>query len=505
MAMARQVLKSRRITRKKLRALMFPRCENFLLTALSVSMLLVSAGCSETAKPVVSAAAGQVDTYFGGPFQSGSSVSQGAASFDHSANQLAVSGFIISAGGSHTSVPVDIINGTFTAADTGFLAITESFAIPSSSAIPSAQNPPITGAWAVEIPGEGTLANFLNVNTSVTPATAVAAPTALAQNTACPNFVAPSPFLFVTVPFAAMLHDFADYGTASIQSQGSAVTFSVQPFLLGSFAQTPSTVTGGCSQTLLGALTAYPLNSFGASGPEPEMISIGNAGLLVSHFSPSSGSASLGVFGGGTGVIGVAVPSAPLDISSVVSAQYNGFVFSPNNRARQPGYDITVLASAFGNHTGTSQACSALQTSLAANSGTVPIPPSPNSIYGGEFLTVSAAGNINDPTGTNGSENCDVAIDLGAQDPNNNGLFPNATVFIGSNFPPFSASNPWTCGSGGGVCAVSFPAAAIVGQVHGHYVIFLGASSTSTPPAQLPAGPGSPLPQPVGIYLFQKM
>src|SRR5215472_9622997 len=108
-------------------------------------------------------------------------------------------------------------------------------------------------------------------------------------------------------------------------------------------------------------------------------------------------------------------------------------------------------------------------------------------------------------TTAKGSENCDVAIDLGAQDPNKNGLFPSATVFVGSNFPPFSASSPWTCGAGSGVCAVSFPAAAIVGQVQGHYVIFVNASSTSTPPAQLPGGPGSLQPQPVGIYLFQKM
>src|SRR5215472_12695944 len=267
MVMARQVLELRGITTNKLGAQTVPRRENFLLKALLVSILLLSAGCGQTAKTVVSPAAGQVGTYFGGPFQgTGSSVSQSSAAFDHSANQVAVSGFIISSlnpSASGTKVPVDIINGTFMPADTGFLAITETFAIPSSSGIPSAQNPPITGAWAVEIPGAGALANFLNVNTSVSPTTAVAAPTALAQNTACPSFQTASPFLFVTVPYANMLHDLADYGIADIESRGSAVTFSVQPFLIGSNPQTPSTVTGGCSQTLLGALTAYPLNSYG--------------------------------------------------------------------------------------------------------------------------------------------------------------------------------------------------------------------------------------------------
>jgi hypothetical protein len=191
----------------------------------------------------------------------------------------------------------------------------------------------------------------------------------------------------------------------------------------------------------------------------------------------------------------------------VISADYNGFIFSPSNPLKQSnGYDITVLASAFGNHATGSPACSTLQASLAANNvqgGKVPVLPSPNSIYGGEFLTVSATGSVNDPTGASGSENCDVVIDLGTQDPNNNGLFPNATVFIGSNFPPFSVSHQWTCGSSG-VCAVSFPAAAIAGQVEGRYVIFVAASGSSTPPAQLPNG-ANLQPQAVGIYLFQKM
>ena len=263
-------------------------------------------------------------------------------------------------------------------------------------------------------------------------------------------------------------------------------------------------MTGGCSQTVFGALTAYPLNTFGTAGPLPELISIGSAGLLVSNFNPVLG--GLGAFGGGTGVIGVAEPSSALDVNSAISAKYNGFIFSPSNSVKQSnGYDITVLASAFGNHTAGSQTCSTLQASLAANNaqgGKVPVLPSPNSIYGGEFLTVAAAGSVNDPTGASGSENCDVVIDLGTQDPNNNGLFPNATVFIGSNFPPFSVSHPWTCG---GACAVSFPAAAIAGQVQGHYVIFVAANKVSTPPAQLPDGAGNFAPQPVGIYLFEKM
>jgi hypothetical protein len=202
-------------------------------------------------------------------------------------------------------------------------------------------------------------------------------------------------------------------------------------------------------------------------------------------------------------VIGVKAPVGPVDVSAVVGAQYNGIFYSPQNTVPAT-FDITALASAFGNHTATSAACSALQASIvgSTSAGTVSSLPSANSLYGGEFLSMSSGGMVNDPTGSNGSENCDVVIDLGQQDSAAGGQFPNATVFIGANFPPFSASNPLTCS--GSPCAISFPAAVIVGQVNGRYVVFVTASGTSTPPAQLPDNFGNLRPQPIGIYLFQK-
>jgi hypothetical protein len=464
------------------------------LTFLALCITAVgSGGCGETSQTITSPAAGKVNSYFGGPFVvTGSTVAESDSTFDHSANNVAFSGLITL---NTARVPVNIINGSFVSAPTGFLGITEDFAT-TLSAVLTPFNPPLTGAWAVEIPGAGALANVLSINTSSTPATISAAPTAMADNSTCPNFATAAPFLYVTVPNTGASTDLADYGIVQISSQGSAVTFNAQPYLVGSQPQPPSIVTGGCSQTILGALTAYPLNSFRSSS-NLELISIGNSGLLVSSFNqvvPAGGA-----FGGGKGVIGVAAPGA-LDVNSVVAAQYNGFIFSPQNRARQ-SYDITVLASSFGDHSATSQSCSVLQASLTANNGhganTVPVLPSANSLYGGEFLTMSGSSAVNDPMGASGSENCDVVIDLGTQDSSNIGLFPNATVFIGSDFPPFSASNPWTCG--GVACAISFPAAAIVGQVQGKYVILLSASASSNPPAQLPGST-----QPIGIYLFQK-
>ena len=477
-----------------------------LLIMLCSWTLLIFDGCGQTAQPPAttsSSSSASVYSYFGGPFNvAGSDLSRSMSTFDHSASQIVVSSFVTTA---TAQVPTATIDGSFASAESGFLKVTENFATTSSGVV-GPQNPPLTGAWALEIPGAGALANFLSVNSSnATGATVSAAPAAMADNTVCPTFLNPAPFLYVTVPNASNVKDTADYGGVEISSQGSAVTFNTKPFLVGPIEQPVSVVTGGCSKTPLGALTAYPLNSF-ATPSNLELISIGSSGLLVSSFSASGSSSSAGAFGGAAGAIGVALSSSIIDPGAVTAAQYNGFIYAPLNRTLE-SYDTTVLASAFGDNAASSQACSTLQTSLAANngngSGSVPILPSANSLYGGEFLTTTSTGTVNDPTGASGSENCDVVIDLGAPDSATNGLFPSAKVFIGSNYPPFSAGNPWTCA--GITCAVSFPAAAIVSKVQGRYVIFLVASAASGPPARLPDNFGSAVAQPVGIYLFQKM
>jgi hypothetical protein len=457
-------------------------------------------GCGQTARTVTSPASSLVDSYFGGPFSvAGSDLAKSNATFDHAGKQINVAAFIST---QTARVPTDIIGGSFSTADTGFLNITETFATNSSGVI-SPQNPPLTGAWAVEIPGAGALANLLSGGGS----SPHAAPAAMAENTACPSFSDLTSYLYVAVPDPAKLtSDTADYGGVTLSSQGSAITFRTQPLVIGVPRPQGFNVTAACSLTNLGALTAFPLNSSGTAS-NLELISIGRSGLLVSSFNRGASGTSLGAFGGGTGVLGVVQPAGPVDVNAVVSAHYNGFMYSPLNRV-PANYDITVLASAFGDHSASSNACSALQTSLAANNGqgagTVAALPSSNSLYGGEFLSTAASGAVNDPSGTNGSENCDVVIDLGIQDPTADGVFPNATVFVGSNFPPFSIANPWLCSDTGSICAVSFPAAAVVGQVQGQFVIFVAASASSIPSARLPDNFGNRQAQPVGIYLFQK-
>lgn len=473
--------------------------------------LLALSGCGQSAaQPGTLTAAPQVDSYFGGPYSvSGSALPQSSSTFNHSTNQVSISAFIST---QTAQVPTQIMNGTFVSSPTGFLKITENFASTGSGVL-SAQNPPAPGAWALEIPGAGVLANFLSLHAPPPPTpplpppppTASAGPSAMAENSSCPNFSTQTPFLYVTVPRSSLTGDTADYGIVNIGVQGAAVTFSATPFLIGSVARPVTTVTGGCSISNLGALTAYPLNSFGTPA-NLELISVGASNFLVSS-SANSGQGDPGAFGGGSGVIGVAKPTAAVDVNAVIAAKYNGFFYAPLNRVTE-NYDITALASSFGDDSATSLACSTLQSSLMANNGqgarTVPVLPSANTIYGGEFLTGTGSSAVNDPTGAIGSENCDVAIDLGIQDSANNGLFPNAILFVGSNYPPFSAANPWNCPSTGAACAVLFPATAVVGKVQGQYVIFVVASAASTPAAQLPDNSNIPQSQPVGIYLFQR-
>jgi hypothetical protein len=411
-----------------------------------------------------------------------------------------------------------MVGGTFTAAPTGFLSVTENFAagIPDSQFQPPlVAGQPLTGAWVVEIPGAGALANLLTVNTGSTGPLTLGGPAAMVENTSCPNFTTTATYLYVSVPSVSGLGvvSTADFGIVGIKTEGSAVTFSAQPFLVGQSAQTSSVVTGGCSDSFFGPITTFPLNSIGPTSFD--RIGIGTSGLLIDSFTPVNSTGAFGQTQNSSGVIAVSLPASPVDVSTVLSANYIGFSYAPENQITFSvplTYDATVLASAFGNDAPTSQACSALSTSIASNhgqgtSGTVAALPSANTLYGGEFLITNGGTTTNDPTGMHGSENCDVAIDLGAQDPNNNGLFPNAAVFIGSNFPPFSAANPWLCtglNQGNGLpCAVSFPAAAIVGQVNGQFVIFVVANPQSTPPAQLPDAFGNLTPQPLGIYLFQ--
>lgn len=143
--------------------------------------------------------------------------------------------------------------------------------------------------------------------------------------------------------------------------------------------------------------------------------------------------------GAGVGAIGAIQPSSALDTTSVVGATYLGFYYEPGIRGGAP---VTQLAS------------------FGCTGSTCPVPSSPTAIIGGVFPN-------DDPTQPPGE---DVTIDLGAQDANNNGLYPLATVTVSG---------------------VSFPAAAVVGSLENKFAVFLIAQDTTNN-------------VPLAIYLFQQ-
>jgi len=509
-----------------------PRCLRFCALGSGAAALAILAaglgGCGQTAKTITAPSVNQVHTYFGAAVTSTS----GVVTIDRTGNQITQS----QPGGPTGVAPTANISGTFAASPTSFITITEIFApdqvdhpgVSGGSALPC----PLHGSWGLEIPGDGALVNLLSIGTSTSPVfctspppivpPAQAGPFLLAESSSCPSFAAPTTFLYITLPTTSANPESADYGTVSISNQGNAVTFHAQPFMIGQPTPLPaSTVTGGCSISPFGVpVTAYPLNSNANSGVNgTELFAISPGGLLVDSAplgNPNGG--ALGQNNNSSGAIGVAMPASSVDVSAVVGAKYSGFLYAPQLdaggtfRLTTDGdgnpliYDAAVLASAYGDNAGNSPACMVLQNSVAANlvsagnGGTIAAPPSSSTtLFGGEFKN-------SDPSGASGmTERCDVAIDLGQQDSQSNGLFPNATIFIGENYPPATDTSviSMPCmGSSGLPCAFAFPAAAIVGKVNGQFVVFV------TTPNLAPTLPsdaiGDTVQTPVSIYLFQK-
>jgi len=238
----------------------------------------------------------------------------------------------------------------------------------------------------------------------------------------------------------------------------------------------PSTAAAACSQTFLGETISFPasvtVDNPGSEGNQSNSpsatIAIGPTGFLVEDAGAPSGvpNSSLAPYenllGAGYGAIGLPKPTSALSTSSVVGAQYQGILYGAASGSigsiSGPGFR---LIGSFG------------YPNVATACPTLPAPSTGTIVYGGEFAN-------NDPS-ANSYGNCDLAIDLGAQDGSNNGLYPAATVYVSNTFP--------YNGVGG---AYSFPAVAVAGQISGKYAIFLIGMDTSGSPSQ-----------PWGIYLLQ--
>jgi hypothetical protein len=351
----------------------------------------------------------------------------------------------------------------------------------SSSGVKTTYSPALTGSWAVGWLGQAALIG-MDAYPNFTPAV---------PTQACPSITTKETFQFVTIPeqlsttgtkiasgswnpqletaFGSVA--IATTGTTANFSSISQYTFPVNGGAPGQPSNPASaSATSVCSSTYYGKTISYPASGTitdpGTSEivPPSATIGIGPSGFLVEDAGSSqiSGDPYENILGAGYGAIGLPMPPSALTTSSLAAAQYQGFLYGTGGplNTTQTGSGFSLIGS-FG--------YSNLQASCAA----LPAPSTSTILYGGEFAN-------NDPS-SNTFGNCDLAIDLGAQDTKNNGLYPAATVYVTAGFPKNGIGQ-----------AYSFPAVAIAGQINGKYAIFLIGVDTSGSPSQA-----------WGIYLLQ--
>jgi hypothetical protein len=350
-------------------------------------------------------------------------------------------------------------------------------------------SPPQMGSFAVELAGQaGGLVQM--VGQPVQP---------LVAATQCPNFSSAQTYQFITIPGPASdqlsvgppggppTYEPANnwnpatdtaYGSVDVTSSGSTITFkNINQYILppaGGAAAPPqppqqpaqsssSSITGACGPTFFGNTINVPGQlvvtdpGSGQSSPPQAVVGIGSTGLLVEDnghngqgFLPNTPKTLPAlqynnVLGAGAGAVGLPKPSSALDTGTVVGKQYLGFIYEAGNNDQGVAGASNLVSFGFPSAPTGSTGC----PSVDADASTL--------IYGGDFP-------VKDPTGSSngGFGNNDFAIDLGAQDTSNNGLYRQAKVCVGKLYPGNSTG-----------AAYSFQAVAIAGQLGSQYAIFL--------------------------------
>jgi hypothetical protein len=258
------------------------------------------------------------------------------------------------------------------------------------------------------------------------------------------------------------------YGSVDISSSGSTVKFAnIKQFTLPSVGGSgapakpaPSSVTGVCGPSSYGNTISIPGQVIvtdpggdGQTAPPQAIAGIGPTGLLVEDNGATGAPVTgLGIYqtalGAGTGAVGLPKPGSPLDPVALTGAQYLGFIYGAGFTTGAPG---------------SSPVWSSNAVSFVPSSCSAIVPGSGTTIYGVDFTS--------DPsTPTSGSGNCDVAIDLGTQDPSNYGLYPNATVWFFSTYAANTMKKTY-----------SFHAVAIAGQLQEKFAIFVVGVDSSQP------------------------
>jgi hypothetical protein len=264
----------------------------------------------------------------------------------------------------------------------------------------------------------------------------------------CLNINGSVTFQFVTLPDATWnAGTDAAYGSVQVSVNGTTWNLSgFTQFTLG-HSSDPGTAgtTGTCATSTAGGPVTIPPNP---PSNASATIGVGPSGFFAAdHFlSTASGTVA--------SAAGVIQPSSSVNVGSVVSGSYLGFIYEPNVTAGSATCVSDCLA----------------PTQMAAFTGSVAdclTPPSASGMCGGAFF--------NDILGNVKQASTDITVEFGAEDPNNFGLFKSARITIpnpaGSAGACTTPAVTGTDSQGNPTCTL--PAIAVVGNPENKFAIFL--------------------------------
>ena len=308
-------------------------------------------------------------------------------------------------------------NGLF-AFDGGFLNFSQTNPAPAFQA----------DGFTIEVPGRVAFfrPGFNSFDSTQGTVTTASSPVALVPGSCLSLFNVT--FQFVTLPTSKWTAS-ADMAYGSVQvnnvqptDSGSTWSFSnLNQFTLAKTQQSGATLSNGiCAQSAIGTVVSIPPSS---SNGNTVTVAVGPSGFLIMNNGPNT-----------SGAVGLIQPSSALNTSSILSANYLGFISEPAIPIPLSGVPTANQVAFF---SCANSACTASGTSLV----------------GGAFPN-------DDPTQP---ANANITVNLGTQNATNNGLFDSATVTIPD---PASACTPpgvpGTDSQGNPTCTV--PAAAVAGN-----------------------------------------
>jgi hypothetical protein len=317
-------------------------------------------------------------------------------------------------------------NGLF-AFDGGFLNFSQTNPSPTFQA----------DGFAIEIPGRVAFfrPGFNSFNSTQNTTTSASSPVAAVPGNCLGLFDVT--FQFVTLPISTWTSGkdpaYGSFQVNSVQptSTGSTWNFSsLTEFTLAKAQSQGTTLPSGiCAQSAVGEVVSIPPS---ITTGNTTTVAVGPSGFLIMNNGQNT-----------SGAVGLIQPSSAVDTTSLLSANYLGFISEPAIPIPLSGVPTANQIAFFG--------CS--------NSG---CKASGSSLVGGAFPN-------DDPTQP---ANTNITINLGAQNATNNGLFDSATVTIPDPTSACTAPGiPGTDSQGNPTCTL--PAVAVSGNPENKFAIFL--------------------------------